>query len=256
MCGIFGFISNNGKGADLDRLAAIAEDTQTRGVDAFGLAWQANGKRYQYKRAGAAAPRCGDELRERVAGAHIIVGHCRHATHGAPSENKNNHPHAAWGRLPGNPRHVDALSLGAMVHNGVVRNYKRLARVFDLSLETECDSEVLGHLAGQQVGDLGQQFRRAVALAEGPCALLALFTDHLVLLRRGNPLYWSTDDTGYYLASRPDALHKNAQAVPDNYVSVLRYNRKSAERVEMVGSRSDCAIVDLIDWKRYSPAHA
>lgn len=214
MCGIFGFITKEGAGPDLGHLAAIAADTETRGVDAFGLAWQsAGGKRHEFKRPGAATKVAGDV--KRCGGAHIVIGHCRHATHGLPEVNSNNHPHPVWARQAAFP------SLGALVHNGVVRNYKRLADAFDLEMKTECDSEVIGLLVGQQSGTMLQQFKRAVALVEGPCALLALFKNSLVMVRRGNPLWFSVDPEGYYFASRPNALRVPV-SLPDSYLGVCR----------------------------------
>ena len=39
MCGVFGFVSFDGKGPSLKRLEAIARVTMSRGKHAFGFAW-------------------------------------------------------------------------------------------------------------------------------------------------------------------------------------------------------------------------
>jgi glutamine phosphoribosylpyrophosphate amidotransferase len=39
MCGVFGFVSYDGKGPNLKRLRRIAEVTMARGPHAFGFAW-------------------------------------------------------------------------------------------------------------------------------------------------------------------------------------------------------------------------
>ena len=106
MCGIFGFITKDGRGPDLARLRRIATETQRRGHHAFLLAWlAADGGIHTFKRPGPATANlrrldaCQDAL--------VVVGHCRWATHGRPEDNRNNHPHPA--------------GCGWLVHNGVVR---------------------------------------------------------------------------------------------------------------------------------------
>ena len=94
-------------------------------------------------------------------GAAVVIGHCRWATHGAPEDNRNNHPHPA-GR-------------GWFVHNGVVRNHASLIHQFRLAPQTQCDSEVLGLLIARFPGALGLRAARAAEVAEGPLAMLGLW---------------------------------------------------------------------------------
>ncbi len=61
MCGIFGFITKNGRGPDLARLKRIAVETQQRGHHAFGLAWLGrDGAIHTFKRPGPATANLGD----------------------------------------------------------------------------------------------------------------------------------------------------------------------------------------------------
>ena len=58
-----------------------------------------------------------------------VVAHVRLATHGDPSDPRNNHPFVSSGL--------------ALVHNGVISHYQDLVDRFCLRVESECDSEVL-----------------------------------------------------------------------------------------------------------------
>ncbi len=209
MCGIFGFISNDGRGPDLARLRRIATETETRGRHAFGLAWvDAEGAIHTFKRPGAATAALGDL--DACRGAVAVVGHCRWATHGDPDDNRNNHPHPA-GR-------------GWLVHNGVVRNYHELLRRYGLRPKTDCDSEVLGLLMMRRAGPLGDRAAWAVAQTEGPLALLGVWRSpvRLLVVRRGNPLCFSETPGGLYFASLPAGLPGKVFSVADQYTSVLR----------------------------------
>ena len=212
MCGIFGFLSTNGRGPDLACLRRIAAETETRGRHAFGLAWiDVEGELRTFKRPGAATA-CLDDL-DACRHAVAVVGHCRWATHGDPQDNRNNHPHPA-GR-------------GWLVHNGVVRNYAELLRRYGLRPRTACDSEVLGLLMMRRAGPLVERAAWAVAQTEGPLALLGLWGDpvRLLVVRRGHPLCFSETPGGLYFASLPAGLPGKVFSVADNHVSVIQSKR-------------------------------
>ena len=58
-----------------------------------------------------------------------VVAHVRLATHGDPSDPRNNHPFVSSGL--------------ALVHNGVISHYQDLVDRYCLKVDSECDSEVL-----------------------------------------------------------------------------------------------------------------
>ena len=152
MCGVFGFVSYDGKGPNIKRLARIAEVTMRRGPHAFGFAWlDWSGRMHMFKKSGRIIDHLG--LLAMAKNARVLIGHCRFATHGSPSNNLNNHPHPADG--------------GWIVHNGVVTNHEELAAEYDLWPVTECDSEVLGLLVAGSRGNFMQRCGAAANVAKG-----------------------------------------------------------------------------------------
>ena len=210
MCGVFGFITKNGSGPDLTRLKRIALETQQRGHHAFGLAWLGrDGGIHTYKRPGPATANLGDLNACR--GATVVIGHCRWATHGAPEDNRNNHPHPA-GR-------------GWFVHNGVVQNHASLVRKYQLAMRTQCDSEVLGLLMARFPGALGLRAARAAEVAEGRLTMLGLWRNpaRLLIVRSGNPLSFGETAGGFYFGSLPVELPGKVVSLTDRYAGVLVY---------------------------------
>ena len=233
MCGVFGFVGRDGGKVNLKALARVAEATQRRGPHAFGFAWiDRRGRLKCYKQTG----RIGDHLGllAMAADARMLVGHCRWATQGDPSNNLNNHPHPADG--------------GWIVHNGQVHNYAGLVGAMGLHPVSECDSEVLGLLVERGRGGVLERCRRAVRLASDdpapwdggtlfgrppPLVLLGLWPrpDRLVAVRRGNPLHRGAAAEGCYLASLADGLPGAVHALMDHTARL--FTRKGVRRVEV-----------------------
>lgn len=208
MCGIFGYISKTGVGPSLPILKRIAAETEARGLHAFGLAWEdSEGGIETFKRPGAAT-QCLDDL-NRCRGTRLVIGHCRWATHGSPSNNRNNHPHVA--------------GPGRFVHNGVVRNHRDLVAQHWLEPKTECDTEVIGLLIEQFRGRLVERAAAAVRETSGPITVLGLWANPLRLLvaRRDNPLWFSETRGGFWFASQAVGLPGEASTVKNNYVSTI-----------------------------------
>ena len=208
MCGIFGFMSKNGRGPDLDLLREIAAVTETRGRHAFGLIWQtADGGLGTFKRPGAATDGL-DDL-GMADDAVIVAGHCRWATHGTPDDNRNNHPHAS-----GN---------GYIVHNGVVLNHEELADQFRLPRTSECDTEVLARMIAKRPGGVLLRSAWAAERAEGKLAMLGVWTNRLVLVRNGNPLHFGEAEEGWYFASLATGL-PGAKSLKNGHACLMARN--------------------------------
>jgi glucosamine 6-phosphate synthetase-like amidotransferase/phosphosugar isomerase protein len=202
MCGVFGFVSYDGKGPALGTLQKVAAVTMRRGPHAFGLSWiDRKGRLHMFKKSGRIVDHLG--LLAMASDARMLVGHCRYATHGSPADNLNNHPHPADG--------------GWIVHNGVIANHEELAAEHDLYPVSECDSEVLGLLIGRGNGSLADRCVGAVQEALGsPLVMLGLWKPgRLVAVRAGNPLSVAKVRGGerYYLGSLPDRLPGEVEEV-------------------------------------------
>jgi glucosamine--fructose-6-phosphate aminotransferase (isomerizing) len=189
MCGIFGYVAKGDKRLDLPTIKRIAEVTMTRGPHAWGMAWvDGAGKLRTYKQTGRIVDAIG--LLALAADARLMIGHCRYATHGDPSDNLNNHPH------DGGDSYV--------VHNGVIHHYRTLVERHSLRMHTQCDSEVLGLMLqkfrGKPMARAAKTAREAMGTS--PFAMMALWPDRLVAARaNGQPLHVGQTRDAYYLAS-------------------------------------------------------
>lgn len=220
MCGVFGFISRDGNGPNLKRLASIAVNTMQRGPHAFGFAWiDSQGRLKMYKRSGRIADHLG--LLALAADATMLIGHCRYATHGNPSNNINNHPHPCDG--------------GWIVHNGVIGHHETINQRNDFVPVTDCDSETLALLIENGDGTIRERCRDAVLeSARSPFAMLGLWSrpGRLVLARSGNPLSTGVCKNGRtYFASLPDKLPGDVNEVPDGTLVEFTAKRQTAPLV-------------------------
>ncbi len=171
-----------------------------RGYDSAGVATlehghltrrRAEGKLRNLESAAGDASRCA---------ARIGIGHTRWATHGRPTES-NAHPHA-----------TDRL---AVVHNGIIENFRELREELEskgAKFDSETDTEVVAHLVTDEMKK-GRAPADAVAAAlprlRGAFALAFLFEgedDLLIGARKGSPLAVGYGDGEMYLGSDAIAL--------------------------------------------------
>ena len=203
MCGIIGII---GKDQVTDRLVDGLRRMEYRGYDSAGVCTVDNGQLIR-RRAPGKLVNLVHELAEHPAPGVVGIAHTRWATHGAPTAS-NAHPHAT-GEV-------------ALVHNGIIENYRQLkealikrGRVF----ESDTDSEVVAHLVSEQVeAGLSPQEAVQVALPQlrGAFALAIAFRQHPELLigaRLGSPLVLGYEDGETYLGSDALALAPLTQKI-------------------------------------------
>ncbi len=194
MCGIIGII---GEAPVAPLLLDGLKRLEYRGYDSAGIATLLNGSIDRRRAEGKLGNLAAVVEHQPVAGT-IGIGHTRWATHGRPTE-VNAHPHA-------NDR-------VALVHNGIIENFKELRSELEVAghrFETETDTETVVHLISNY---LDQQMTPQQAVAatlkrlEGAFALAIIFAGHLDLMigaRRGSPLAVGYGDGAMFLGS--DAL--------------------------------------------------
>ena len=196
MCGIVGIL---GKHQAAPTLVEALKRLEYRGYDSAGIATVSDGK-LDRRRAVGKLVNLSDLLVTNPLEGKSGIGHTRWATHGAPTET-NAHPHRS-GPV-------------AVVHNGIIENYKALRD--DLAAkgyqpETDTDTETVSLLA-QSFLDQGLAPRDAaeqtIARLEGAFALAFLFDgedDLIFAARKGSPLAVGHGDGEMYLGSDAIAL--------------------------------------------------
>lgn len=203
MCGIVGILG----GEDVaERLLDGLRRLEYRGYDSAGIATIDHGS-IERRRASGKLINLARELAAHPLPGTIGIAHTRWATHGGPTTN-NAHPHAT--------DHV------AVVHNGIIENFKALreeltarGRVFT----SETDTEVVAHLVSEKVEqglDPVAAVREVLPRLHGAFALAILFRDQPDLLigaRLGSPLVVGYGDDETYLGSDALALAPLTQRI-------------------------------------------
>jgi glucosamine--fructose-6-phosphate aminotransferase (isomerizing) len=196
MCGIVGILGREPvAGGLIDSLKRL----EYRGYDSAGVA-TLEGGRLSSRRAEGKLRNLEQRLAKEPLHGKIGIGHTRWATHGAPTEN-NAHPHA-----------TDKL---AVVHNGIIENFRELRDALmkkGAVFQSETDTEVIAHLVTQEMkGGKGPVEAVAAALPQlrGAFALAFLFegeNDLLIGARKGSPLAVGYGSGEMYLGSDAIAL--------------------------------------------------
>ncbi|MBV9112155.1 MAG: glutamine--fructose-6-phosphate transaminase (isomerizing) [Hyphomicrobiales bacterium] len=194
MCGIVGII---GKTAVATQLVDALKRLEYRGYDSSGIATLEKG-RLERRRAEGKLRNLETRLSQAPLSGLIGIGHTRWATHGRPTE-RNAHPHATK-RL-------------AVVHNGIIENFRELRAELEAdgyAFETDTDTEAVAQFVTREL-DRGRTPVEAVSAAlarlKGAFALAFMFSgeeDLLIGARAGAPLAVGFGDGEMYLGS--DAL--------------------------------------------------
>ena len=199
MCGIVGILGSKPVAGQLvDALKRL----EYRGYDSAGVATLDHGALGR-RRAEGKLRALEMRLEQEPLGGNAGIGHTRWATHGRPSED-NAHPHAT--------------DLVAVVHNGIIENFRELREQLTkqgCKFISETDTEAVAHLVTQEL-KTGKEPAVAVAAAlrqlRGAFALAFLFNgkdDLLIGARKGSPLaigYGKNDNKEMYLGSDAIAL--------------------------------------------------
>ncbi|MAM34147.1 MAG: glutamine--fructose-6-phosphate transaminase (isomerizing) [Micavibrio sp.] len=197
MCGIIGILSNESVAT---RVYQGLSRLEYRGYDSAGIATLNETGAIERKRAEGKLVNLKDKLETEPLQGKIGIGHTRWATHGGPTE-RNAHPHA-----------TDKV---AVVHNGIIENYKTLKSGLEGKghvFKTETDTEAVAHLITDYMNDglaPKEAAFKAFGRLEGAFALAVLFADHpdmMVGVRQGTPLALGYGEGEMFLASDSYAL--------------------------------------------------
>jgi len=196
MCGIVGIL---GREPVAEQLVDSLKRLEYRGYDSAGVA-TLEGKHLERRRAEGKLKNLEKRLEAEPLKGTTGIGHTRWATHGKPTVN-NAHPHAT--------------ERVAVVHNGIIENFRELREELEKKgtvFHTETDTEIVLHL----VDDLltrGNKPVEAVKLAltrlRGAFALGFIFAgddDLMIGARNGPPLAIGYGDGEMYLGSDAIAL--------------------------------------------------
>jgi glucosamine--fructose-6-phosphate aminotransferase (isomerizing) len=225
MCGIIGVTG-------IDALPVIIEGLQRleyRGYDSAGVALLTPGGVWRRRREGKLP-----ELVQAVDDAPAAtcgIGHTRWATHGRPSE-ANAHPH------------VDASGRLALVHNGIIENFRELRTALeadDVELASDTDTEVLVQRIGQRVENgesLVEAVRTTLRAVDGSFALAIVDThdpELIVAARRASPLIVGRGEHSSFVASDIPALlgrTRDVYVIDDDVVVELRPDSMRASTLD------------------------
>ncbi|GHU55486.1 glutamine--fructose-6-phosphate aminotransferase [isomerizing] [Clostridia bacterium] len=213
MCGIVGF---SGKNNASEILINSLKKLEYRGYDSAGIAVFEGGNIRIEKSKGRLA-----DLEAKLStvgepNGTCGIGHTRWATHGEPSD-VNSHPHST-ARI-------------AIVHNGIIENYKVLkeflieqGRSFQSETDTEVIVQMLDHYyTGNPISAIVQTLRELTgSFALG--ILFADFPDTIFAIRRESPLIVGVGENASYIASDVPAIlqyTKDYYLLEHNEIAVL-----------------------------------
>jgi glucosamine--fructose-6-phosphate aminotransferase (isomerizing) len=204
MCGIVAYVG------DADRTLSVLlgglANLEYRGYDSAGVAVGGDALDVT-KRAGELSA-LETALSDAAHAGPVGVGHTRWSTHGPPTD-ANAHPH------------TDADGRVAVVHNGIVENYRALRdelAAAGVEFTSETDTEVVPHLIARELDagrSPGAAIRAAVDRLEGSYALAVVVadTDACFAVRRDSPLVLGIGDGERFVASDVPAFLEHTRDV-------------------------------------------
>ncbi len=238
MCGIVGYIGNK----DVDSVILVGlEKLEYRGYDSAGFASIIDGELLIKKKKG--------RIRELAAllngipiSSNIGIGHTRWATHGKPTD-ENAHPH------------TDCKKLFAVVHNGIIENFRELRKKLEKSHKfiSTTDTEIIVHLLEENYeGKFLESVLKTIKSLEGSFALAIINRNHpemLIGVRKGSPLIVGIGKDENLLASDiPAIISHTRRIIPmeDGEIAVLTQNK--VEIYDFDGKRKRRRSV-YIEWE-------
>ncbi len=251
MCGIIGIISET---PVADRLVDGLKRMEYRGYDSSGVCTIDDGQMIRRRAEGKLANLV-EVLKDSPAPGTIGIAHTRWATHGAPTE-ANAHPHAG--------------KAAALVHNGIIENFRTLRDELNAdgyTAESETDSEVVALLVSREVergASPEEAVRTVLPRLRGAFALAIVFPDQpdrIIGARLGSPLVIGHGEGEMFIGSDALALAPLTQrisyleegdwaVVTREGVQVHDAQGKEVER-EIVASGASAAAVERGNYRHF-----
>ncbi len=241
MCGI---VAYNGHRNALPIVIEALKRLEYRGYDSSGTALIHAGKLQVYKRQGKIIELERALPEPNLCSGNIAIAHTRWATHGEATQ-VNAHPHQ------------DCSGKLALVHNGIIENYKLLKEkliALGHSFVSQTDTEILAHLIEQyrkSEPTLEDAVRVAMKRVEGTFGLVVLAEDEpdkLIAVRKGSPLIIGIGDNENFITSDVSAIIIHTKRViymQDNEIAVI--NKDSFEITNLEKDLIDPTI-SVVDW--------
>lgn len=215
MCGIVGCILKSDEAAPV--LLECVKKLEYRGYDSVGIATSASEIRIKKDQGKI------DSFKEKLDLNELPgrqgIAHVRWATHGLPTQG-NAHPH------------TDCKNRIAVVHNGIIENFKELRMELQSSghkFTSETDTEIIPHLIEHYMDegeDLEEAIRSTTRRIRGSYAMAVMSMDEpdkIIGVRKESPLIVGKGEDGYFLASDVPAVlnHTNQVIYLDNNEMVI-----------------------------------
>jgi glucosamine--fructose-6-phosphate aminotransferase (isomerizing) len=241
MCGIVGYIGHRNA---LPIVVEALKRLEYRGYDSSGCALIHDGELQVYKRAGKIIEleRCLPEPNKCTG--NIAIAHTRWATHGEPNE-VNAHPH------------LDCKGEIAIVHNGIIENYKLLRdKLIELghTFVSETDTEVIVHLIEQFLlseTTLEDAVRSAMTKVEGTYGLVVMSLkepDKLIAVRKGSPLIIGIGENEHFITSDVNAIIIHTKRVIYLQDDELCVVKADGFEITTLDKRSVKPEISVVDW--------
>ena len=196
MCGIVGFLGTD----DFQKyIISGLKLLQNRGYDSAGISaiskieyssHKINTIKYASTDVNDSIKLVENEINAQILTGNIAIGHTRWATHGSKT-NENAHPH------------TDHLNRIAIVHNGIIENFKELKDGLikeGFSFKSQTDTEVISIMIGKYL-DKGificDAIKMTIEKLTGTWALIVIHKDypnHMWITRNGSPLLLGMED--------------------------------------------------------------
>ncbi|MDO8869862.1 MAG: glutamine--fructose-6-phosphate transaminase (isomerizing) [Methanobacteriaceae archaeon] len=205
MCGIVGCILKDDEAAPV--LLECVKKLEYRGYDSVGIATSSSKINIRKDKGKISEAEKNVKLSDLPG--NMGIAHVRWATHGVPTQ-KNAHPH------------TDCNGKIAVVHNGIIENYKELKNNLESEghiFKSDTDTEVIPHLIEKfmdQGFDLEIAVRKTLEMIHGSYAIAVISTDEpgkIIGVRKESPLIVGKGDGDYFLASDVPAILKHTNNI-------------------------------------------